>query len=83
MYLDFCKTFGLIPHDTMIKKLEQYKINMAHIKWIKSWLYYLLMTWKKNENLYQQRQQITQILGRELNSVEDKSLREGVTSITC
>lgn len=44
MYLDFCKPFGLIPHDILIKKLEQYKINMAHIKWIKSWLYYLLMT---------------------------------------
>lgn len=38
MYLDFCKTFGLILRDILIKKIEQYKINMAHIKWIKSWL---------------------------------------------
>lgn len=38
MDFDFCKAFGLVGRDILIKKLERYKINMAQSKWIKSWL---------------------------------------------
>lgn len=36
IYLDFCKAIDLVLYD--IKQLEQYAVNMAHIKQIKSWL---------------------------------------------
>lgn len=32
IYLDFCKAIDLVLYDILIKKLEQYTINMAHIK---------------------------------------------------
>jgi len=35
---DFCETFDWVPHDTLIKDLEQYKIKRVCIKWIKTWL---------------------------------------------
>lgn len=30
--IDFCKAIDLVLYDILIKKLEQYTINMAHIK---------------------------------------------------
>lgn len=38
IYLDFCKAIDLVLYDILIKQLEQYTVNMAHIKQIKSWL---------------------------------------------
>ena len=35
---DFCETFDWVPHDILIKDLEQYKIKRVCIKWIKTWL---------------------------------------------
>lgn len=40
IYFDFYKAFDLVLHDIVIKILEQYKINMPNIKWIKNWLTY-------------------------------------------
>lgn len=30
------KAFDLVPHNILIKKLELYDVNMAHVKWIKT-----------------------------------------------
>lgn len=35
---DFCETFDWVPHDILIKDLEQYKIRRVCFKWIKTWL---------------------------------------------
>lgn len=35
---NFCETFDWVPHDILIKDLEQYKIKRVCTIWIKTWL---------------------------------------------
>lgn len=36
IYLHFGKAFRLVPNDILIKKIKLHRINMVHLKWIKS-----------------------------------------------